>query len=167
MSLDFLGTTSWKESEHRTVGRYTNASARRSLCGKVLRPIEQRMSDKGRVDVVVAKERLLEREDHRGPRNDLRHRFEAARPPRPHLRRDVVEDWNARALRICGNTKIEPGIVDEDHEANLPTLEALADSPLQREMSRQVAQDFDEPDYSVHVFDQPNTSGLHPGSARA
>ena len=43
-------------------------------------------------------------------------RFAALRPPRPELRRDVVQHRDAGAVRRLGHMQVKPGIVDENDE---------------------------------------------------
>ena len=61
----------------------------------VVYEIDQRVADKLHVDTRTAIEGLFEREDHQHTIGDPPHRLQAARPPRPQLRADVVDHRHA------------------------------------------------------------------------
>src|SRR5262249_30223321 len=79
-------------------------------------------------------ELFLEREDHEHARDRLADLVDTPAPPRPDLRRDVVDDGNVAALELAGEAEVEVGVVDEHREIRplaVPPGEQAAKDPAE------------------------------------
>ena len=124
-----------------------------------LRAVQQRMPHEARVHPALAQEILLERQHHR---HLVRVAAQVAHPrlvPRPHLRRDVVEDGDAGRLRVPRQAQVEAGIVDGDDEVHALRLQRGEDPLAELDEERQVLDHLHEPHHRQLV--QPGER-LHP-----
>src|SRR5437868_12921369 len=80
------------------------------------------MPDKLCWNATFAVKLLLERKDHQHFVDILAYQFDARRPPRPQLRADVVDHWNATLVEFLGETKVEVGKVDEHCDVGTATF---------------------------------------------
>ena len=127
------------------------------------RAIEQRMPDERGVDPVLAEERLLERQDHRGLGDDPRQLAEPVRAPRPDLRGDVVQHRDALGAGGRGEFHVEAGIVDADEQAPPSRSAAGSELPEQRVVPGNVPHDLHEPHHGrrLDVLEQLDTRRPH------
>jgi hypothetical protein len=106
--------------------------------------IDQRVSEKGRVDAGSAQQRLLEREDHTqtiDPAPELAH---APGAPGPDLGRHVVEHADARAVRDRGERQVQVGRVDEQGQVRLGVQQRATQTCVGRERARRAREHFDQ-----------------------
>ena len=109
------------------------------------------MSDIRHRHFVAAIEIRFERKDHDHPRDVRRDLLHASAPPRPHLRRDVIDDRNAERATALRDAQIEIRIVDEQHGVGTLYFDArdqlIEDAAEHPEMSQHV----EEAD-NAHLF---------------
>ncbi len=106
------------------------------------------MSDVRHRHFVLAIELFFEREEHDHAIDVLGDVPHASLAPRPHLRRDVVDDAQAELFRAAGDAQIEAGIVDEQHRIRLLRFDALHQLTEDPPEHRQVAEDVEQADES-------------------
>src|SRR5262245_59184709 len=71
------------------------------------------MSHEGDGHPLLPIEPLFEREDDEHALDRTPYLAHATAPPRPHLRRDVVDDGNSAALQLGSEPQVEVGVIDE------------------------------------------------------
>src|SRR5208337_4659496 len=91
-------------------------------------PIEQRMSYERNALTRAMEQFGLEWQHHREPIGAIDQLVDSAAPPRPHLRRDIVEHRYTVAAGSAGENQVELRVVDEDREVGL----LLPDDSAQR-----------------------------------
>ena len=111
-------------------------------------PVLEWMPHERRDDPALAEKLFLERQDDR----ELIHRGELAHPlgpPRPHLRRDVVQHGNTGGRGGSGGTEVITRVIDEDHEIVALVLERLLDPVQQAVVRGNLGDGLDKPDDRV------------------
>src|SRR5258708_8529719 len=73
------------------------------------------MTDVFDLDLMLGVEVLLKRKDDEHSIDVAANRVEAVAAPRPHLRADVVDDFESITAQAARQAEIEIGPVDEDH----------------------------------------------------
>ena len=98
------------------------------LCGIVFagdgrrRQFGQRMPHERGIHSAIAIELLFERKNDQGLGDVLAQQSYTSLPPRPELRRDVVDDGNVPLLHLTRDAPVECGRIDHDGEVGLPKV---------------------------------------------
>ncbi len=116
-----------QHGQHRSRGvEPLRGEERGAVCGRT-RELDERVAHEGHGHAGLAVERLLEGEDHDHVRDALADRAHPPAAPRPHLRRDVVDDGDAAPLQLAGEAQVELGVVDEHRHGRALPLHLLED----------------------------------------
>src|ERR1035441_6329928 len=127
------------------------------------------MADKRRVHSAIAIELFFERKNHQRFVDILAKQLHASLPPRPELRADVVNHWDAALAHLPRHAPIEGRSVDHDGQRR-PFLIGRADQlSIEPKNLRQMAKNLsDADDRKVLSIDNNFASGSsHALSARA
>ena len=127
------------------------------------------MADEGRVHAAVAVELFFEGEDDERLVDVVADQADASLPPRPELRRDVVDRRDAALFHLAGDAPVECGGVDDDGEVGLAPVGFANQAAIEAEDFRQVAENFGDADDGeiFGVDDGVASGGAHAVAADA
>ena len=118
------------------------------------------MTDKGRVHAPFAVELFFERENNEGLVDVIAEEAYSSLSPRPELRGDVVDRWDAAAFHLAGYAPVESGRVDNDGEIRLAPVSFANQVLVESQNFGQVAENLgDTDDRQVFGIDDGVASG--------
>src|SRR5579863_8061280 len=127
------------------------------------------MAHEGRVNTAVAVELFFEGKDHERFVDIVADEPHPPLPPRPELRRNVVDGGNAALFHLPRHTPVEGRRVDDDGEVGAAAVGFADQAPKKSPDFRQMAENFrDANDGQVFgVDDSVASGGAHATPANA
>src|SRR5580693_4893 len=127
------------------------------------------MADEDRIHSTVSVEPFFKGKDHQRFVDIVADEADSSLAPRPELRCNVVDHWNAALLHLPRYAPVEGGRVDHDGEIGLALISFFDQMLEQTVYLWQVAEDFGDADYGkiFRVDYDVAAGGAHAASADA
>ena len=166
---DLLLAAAGQERHHRPCGIEASLAEERVAVGRPLEEAHQGVADEGDGHARLPVQLLLEGEDHDHARHRPADGVHAASPPRPELRRDVIDDGDTAVAERAGQPEVEVRVVDEHGGVRRPAVHLLHDAPEHGAQVAQVGEDLEQADDGqvLRVGEQRRALGLEAVASKA
>ncbi len=166
---DLLGPGPGQEPEDRAVRVGAEGCNRLPFAFPAALAVQQGVADKNGLNAEFSQKRLLLREDHGHAVGVAGQDPGPSGPPRPQLRRDVVEHRDAALVGLLAKPEVEAGIIDRDHQVRRLGHELALDAATQAEEEGEPRDNLGEPhdDQRVELYDGLDAGGDHAGTGES